>query len=266
MNTQSGDASRPGKPLVLLSHGRSGTNFLISKLLLTKKVLFGWEPFNHGFYAYGGFEHFNVPEEVKARMQDKSFRDSDPDGYISYCSGLTGALDGTGVALSGFKIFPPHNREIYLKMTKDVRFRALVLQRRSLLSVYSSHLIAVQTSKWTANKKTAAEQTEQIKVEFIAEKFEKFADTYRADFDLTVANLVDAGVEYKHIYYEELVADPAVFSGVLDYCGLPSAQVKDSWLVKQNTSDVLERFSNPAAVQPYLEAENEQERALAGRA
>ena len=128
--------TRRPKATVLLSDGRSGTNYLISRIVQTGTVNFGWEPFNDRakkYTGYRGFQTLDVPQSVLDRMNDKTFRQSDPDGYIDYCAGFTGAFDGTDVTVTGFKIFPIHNRDIFWRMTKDPRFEPIILQRRSVL-------------------------------------------------------------------------------------------------------------------------------------
>lgn len=248
------------KPFVLLSDGRSGTNFLISKLLLTKKVLFGWEPFNKNFFGYDNQKHLDLPDDVALELNNTEFRDKDPAGYITYCAGLTGAFDGTNIKVSGFKIFPAHNSEIFWKMTRDTRFRALVLERRSALAVYSSTRIAKQTGKWAEVKNgKPSEAQEQVTTRFIPDEFIEFARSYRENFKITLKNLHESGVDYKHVYYEDLVADPTVFMSVLDFLGLDGSVDGETWLKKQNDPNVINRFSNPEEVFPYLEQEQREE-------
>jgi len=252
--------SKPGKPFVLLSVGRSGTNFLISKLLLTKKVLFGWEPFNKNFFGYDNQKHLALPDDVALELNNTEFRDKDPAGYITYCAGLTGAFDETNIKLSGFKIFPAHNSEIFWKMTRDTRFRALVLERSSALSVYSSTRIAKQTGKWAEVKHgKPSEAQEHVTIKFIPDEFIEFARSYRGNFKITLKNLHESGVDYKHVYYEDLIADPTVFMSVLDFLGLDQRVDGETWLKKQNDPNVLNRFSNPEAVLPYLKQEQREE-------
>ncbi|MDZ4136363.1 MAG: hypothetical protein U1D06_12340 [Paracoccaceae bacterium] len=259
-------AGSPGKPFVLLSKGRSGTNFLISKLQLTRQVLFGWEPFNQTFFGYGGAEHFSIPPKVMARLNDTRFRDADPAGYIDYCAGFTGALDGSGVKASAFKIFPvaPHNPEIYWKMTQDTRFRALVLERRSTLAVYSSLMIALKTNQWISRAGGEAGEAggaapEQVQIPFRPKEFEAFRKVYRETFVTTEANLAQAGVEHLKIYYEDLVSDPQVFASILAFLRLDPVVVASTWVKKQNDSNVLNRFTNPEVAAPYLEQEQQEE-------
>lgn len=87
----------------------------------------GWEPFNGAFLAYQGFENFRIPAAVQARIQSKAERDRDPAEYVTYCAGLSEALEGSGVRCSGFKIFPEHNGDVYWRMTRDTRFNALLI-------------------------------------------------------------------------------------------------------------------------------------------
>ncbi len=255
------ETARTGRPVVLLSQARSGTNFLISRLQATRQILFGWEPFNQTFLGYGGYEFFNVPPEVRDRMNDVRFRDSDPDGYVTYCGGFTGALGGTGVRLSGFKIFPSHNADRYWKMTRDTRFRALVLERRSVLAVYSSLQIALQTREWVANPK--AGERDQVRVQFDPKGFETFAAQYRGDFARTEENLRAASVDFLKISYEDLVADPQVFERILGFLDLDPPREPGIDMKKQNDSNVLKRFLNPEDARPYLEREHEEQRRFA---
>ena len=263
--------SVPGKPFVMLSNGRSGTNFLVSLLLSTKQVLFGWEPFNTSFKGYSGGKNFSVPKPVLDRMNDTSFRDTDPEGYISYCAGFTGALNDTGVKMTGFKIFPPHNEDVYWKMTRDARFRALVLERRSTLSVYSSLRIVKETKEWISRDNGSAEAQseespapakEQVKVKFHPKGFENFSAMYRERFIRTLDNLKNAHVEYLHIYYEDLVSDPKTIASILDFLGIDAPAAEETWIKKQNDPNVLNRFTNPEAALPFLEQEQREAAAV----
>ena len=251
---------KPGKPFVLLSSGRSGTNFLISKLLMTRQALVGWEPFNTPLFGYENQAYFSIAPQVIDRMNDVGFRDNDPDGYLLYCGGLTGAIDGSGVRVSGFKIFPDHNEDMYWQMTRDTRFKALVLQRGSVLSAYSSWQIALQTNEWTkVDRVKPAGAPDQITIEFDPSGFETYANIYRARFQKTVENLEAAGVEYLKFYYEDLVSNSECFESVLSFLGIESDAIGESWVEKQNDPNVLKRFSNPELVLPYLEREEQDE-------
>ena len=193
-------------------------------------------------------------------MNDVGFRDNDPDGYLLYCGGLTGAIDGSGVRVSGFKIFLDHNEKMYWKMTCDTRFKALVLQRGSVLSAYSSWQIALQTNEWTkVDRVKPAGAPDQITIEFDPSGFETYANIYRARFQKTVENLEAAGVEYLKFYYEDLVSNSECFESVLSFLGIESDAIGESWVEKQNDPNVLKRFSNPELVLPYLEREEQDE-------
>lgn len=247
--------SKPSKPFVLLSVGRTGTNFLISKLLSTNQIVFGWEPFNKTFLGYGIPDCLSVPQDVASRLNNSAFRDNDPDGYITYCAGLTGSFNGTKVKSSGFKIFPAHNSDVYWKMTRDTRFRVLVLERRSILAVYSSLEIAKKTKVWIVSKDNKQDKGKQIKTTFIPADFENFSMKYKNNFKDTLINLQQAGVEYRHYYYEDLVRDPACFPSILDFLKIESEATGETWVTKQNDPNVLNRFSNPGDALPYLKME-----------
>lgn len=278
------------RAMVLIADGRSGTNFLISKLLQTGKVNFGREPFNQGLNRgkdYGAQNGLDIAPAVIDKMNDAEFRTSDPEGYIDYCAGFTGALNGTGTEVSGFKVFPSHNPEIFWKMTKDPRFSPIILQRRSVLAVYSSLLIALKTRKWEqlrTDQKTVEEPVktsllnalksrkwlqsrggpkvveEQVKVHFDAKAFEEFRCMYIGRFLRAEDNMRRNGIAYCKTYYEDLVADEKELIRVFAFLGLKPDTTTDSPLVVQNTTKVLDRFENPEDARPYLEQKTRDER------
>lgn len=252
----------PGKPFVILSQGRSGTNFTISKILLSQQVLIGWEPFNTPMFGYGGFEHFSVPPNVIRKMNSAEFRDADPNGYIDYCAGFTGALNATGVRRTGFKIFPQHNADIYWQMTRDPRFNALVIERASKLSSYSSSLIAHTTGKWVdegnENKDKGEGSANQVQVSFNRDQFVSYLNSYDDQIRRTVENLEAARVSYLKVYYEDLVGTQETLRDVFAFLGVEGEPAAETFIKKQNDSNVLKRFVNPEAARPFLERENEQ--------
>lgn len=245
---------RPGKPFVILGKARSGTNYLNWKLLLSKQVLLGWEPFNGAFLAYTGFEHFNIPTEVQARIQSKDERDRDRREYVNYCSGLTGALDGSGVGFSGFKIFYAHDPDMYWRMTRDARFNALVVERESRLAAYSSLLIARKTKEWSRAVGLSAPD-EQVKVHFNPEDFQDFRTIYDDEVDQTLTNLRDSKVDHLHLRYEEFVGNPAALRAIFAFLGITAEPAEDDSLQRQNSPNLLDRFENPEDVLPWLAEE-----------
>lgn len=242
--------NRP-RPFVILSHERSGTNYLVSRLLLSTEVVVGQEPFNPEFLGYETHPDCVVPSGIFDKMNDRTFRDTDKSAYIEFCSGITGALDNTGIAASGFKIM--YHYDTYWQMTLDRRFYAIVLERKSVLSVYSSMLIANQTTEWVAHNSTQTEK--QVQVEFVPELYKTFKKEYRHNFHQTEKNLASVGATVLKIYYEDLITDPECFVSVINFLGISNSFTGESWMLKQNDSNVLNRFTNPQDAMPFFEAE-----------
>jgi hypothetical protein len=140
-------------------------------------------------------------------------------------------------------------------MTKDRRFSPILLQRKSVLSVYSSLLIAKKTREWVQLRRDQKPDQAQEQVRFDKVEFENFRRAYVGRFLQAEANMRQHGVEYLKVYYEDLIAGTAEMGRVFDFLGLDRVAERASILAVQNSPDVLSRFTNPDAAMPFYKQE-----------
>ena len=160
-----------------------------------------------------------------------------------------------GCSSVGFKIFPGHNDVILDSLLADDSVRKVVLFRRNVLAVYSSLMILRQTK--TFNQKSGDPVAEERPlIHFTARRFKRHCDEYLAHYR-NIFERLNANRQRFHLINYDQINDPWHFASLVSFIGeeLPPVQPK-ARLLKQNTSDILSRFSNPDAVSEFLAQHN----------
>ena len=130
------------------------------------------------------------------------------------------------------------------------------MNRRSVLSAYSSLMIAIQTNEWAALLKENV-NPEQFQIHFDATAFVHFQANFCDRINTLENNLVKFGVEFVKIDYEDLISDNLSYARVLNFLGISSTSISTATIFKQNSKNVLDRFTNPDDVLPFLRAEQD---------
>lgn len=154
----------------------------------------------------------------------------------------------------GFKIFQGQNDDVLRHLIETSEVKKIVLYRENVLANYASKLAARQTGKWGVRE--GAGPSEPPKIDFHAKRFASFAEGYRAFYKSVFDALLQNRQTFHLINYTD-INNPYHLYALLAFIGadplLPivaSAQTKRQ--VKQNSSNIVSRFSNPDVVRKYL--------------
>jgi hypothetical protein len=150
----------------------------------------------------------------------------------------------------GFKICPGHNDMMLDKVLLNRGIGKLVLLRQNVLAVYSSAQIARQSGARRSAVAGASES--KPPVEFDPNKFLRFWQRYAAYYRAVFERLNADRQNFHLVYYTEL-NDSRYFDRILTFIGAkPSQGAMDVQNRKQNSSDILSRFSNPLEAEAFL--------------
>jgi hypothetical protein len=190
-------------------------------------------------------------EDVTAALREElcTLRANDPQAFLDRICSVTYAR-----AHVGFKIFEGENDTFLDRMLADHEVRKIVLYRRNLLASFSSALVARETGQY--GQRDGKTRPEPPKVRFSANKFAKFHDRYVAFFDQVTEKLTKNRQFYFMVNYED-INEPRVLADIVSFVGGDatkpfSRDLQYKAQVKQNSLDILSRFSNPRAVRKYL--------------
>jgi hypothetical protein len=156
----------------------------------------------------------------------------------------------------GFKIFEGQNNEILDRVIHDGTVKKVVLYRKNVLANFSSKLAARKSTKFGAREGETVAKAPSVR--FVRDRFIEFHDEYVAFYRGAIARLNACGQPFHLVDYDE-INDPALFSALVNFIGAdptiePSKleQQQRKKQVKQNSSDICSRFSNPADVLDFL--------------
>ncbi|HEX4078322.1 MAG TPA: sulfotransferase [Rhizomicrobium sp.] len=179
------------------------------------------------------------------RAQLTEIRDKNPKEFIQQVFS-----NDRGGCQVGFKIFAGHNDALLDQLIADSSIKKVILYRRNALAVYSSSRIAHRFGERV--RRTA--RPSQPVVSFEAEKFVKFCKKYAA-FYRSVIQKLNAHQQFFYLLHYEEINDPWLFSCLLNFIGADSKDVElRATSIKQNSSEILKRFSNSGAAEEFLRA------------
>jgi hypothetical protein len=227
---------------VIIASARTGSNHLVTMLGKRKDMLCNGEVF-HKNKVYVRWRKEYATVQALADLAD--LRRVDPKAFINRLFET-----GHGRPHVGFKILRTQNDEALENILTEPSIRKIILYRRNVLANYSSSLVAKLTNKWAVNDRN--DPSESPKVEFKEKQFLNFHDKY-IDFYRHVINRINATHQSSHLISYEEINNPWLFANVVNYIGGDSAVAKmESSYVKQNPSNIVDRFSNPKKVEEFL--------------
>jgi len=171
-------------------------------------------------------------EKMGLSRDDMEKRDADPFSY------LEAVYDMSPGPVTGFKIFPAHNREILLKLMNDTGIKKVFLARNPVQS-YISTLVARETGAWTKTHHDKPDSVVQVK--FPVNGFIRRIHEQRKFFERIITAIkLTPGNPVHIIDYSEL-KDPARMHLLAEYLGI------ESW-----DDDVIPKYKKQI-VKPYPE-------------
>jgi len=164
---------------------------------------------------------------------------------------LDAVVRHTPAELVGFKLMLRQAPEAQKAIVGSDDYRVILLDRGNVLALYSSHLIARATGVGFMRK---GEQAASPRVEFDAGDFSGFWRRYRNKYEELRDQVRDFGrCRMLSVDYLDLLHGGA-FGEVVDFLGLRCERDISKYIgtQKRNSSEILQRFSNPDAVVDYL--------------
>lgn len=245
----------PIRYCIVSSRGRSGSSLLVNMLNRHRpeRILCHGEVFRHEQLADGvrtpGFE------TVEARCER----------YGAFLESLenASAQSEPGLHAAGFKIFTPHCPPALEHLIGGGAYRVIFLRRANLLAQFSSFKIARLSGEWQKPKaaglsglksviKGAPKAEGQRQVPFWPKQFREFIDDISERDEMVRGMIASAGCPSVEVEYESLRTE-ATRRAIGGLLGVGTLDPEAEDLVKQNTSRVLDRFSNPEKAVAYLE-------------
>lgn len=222
---------------------RTGSNMITSRLNTHPRIEFYNELF-HREYVIFQDKRVSGDPEVVAR------RDRDPSSFISQV--WNGAYEPKEkreqLEAVGFKLFLNHNAEA-LRYVTNSDSKIVLLRRRNALSRFSSFKIAAQTGKWKA---TSSKGVKRSLVDFRETEFRAYHQNYLSLETLYEMVLNRWNRPYFSVWYEDFISSSEVWNDLVRFVGFEPNDFGDSPLIKQNSSDILSRFSNPDDVKKFV--------------
>jgi len=225
---------------MIIASPRTGSTHLATLLDLQEDIRCNGEIF-HPNNILVRWPKFHKTPEVMARLAE--MRKRDPKSFLDEVLARS-----YGCAHVGFKIFSGHCDEMLDNLIADSSIKKVVLFRRNLLAVHSSSLIAHKIGE----RALRAPRTVQPVVTFEPGPFMAFCERtmkyYRGVFD----RLIAARQIFHTMHYEQ-INDPWFFASLVGFIGgaLAAAEPKGR-RIKQNSSYILSRFSNPDDAEAFL--------------
>ncbi len=241
---------RAAQRFVILSIPRSGTNFFISKMLLSPDILLAWEPFNNGMTSWfdptGLFN--SLPESTRRTLSDLDLRNRSHEEFFASAFSPDAGIALPGVAALGFKLFPTQSPDLFWRITKNPQLKLIIIERKNRLESFISYLEA-----WRAGSWINAPYTGHSKHSFDPVHFENYCGFVDTVFASIRSNIDDCNVSHLHLYYDQLFRNENIYKQACDFLDVKFVQ-KEDVLKKQMQASPLEIFSNQSFVLEYIKA------------
>lgn len=223
----------------LIATERTGSSFLRQVLQRFPKVACHSELFNSRPGPDCVHQKYVDLTLTAAEMAE---RDADPLRFLSRVEQQS--LERA--EMCGFKLMISHQSTVLEHVLSSDEYKVIVISRDNRLAQYSSEVIARKTDIWGVSQGSP-----QVQIIFDKADFKKYCEKLSSSYDLVTHRLEDTNrafyIKYHQILDERVIEELLSFLGVdsdrptCELLGLAS-------LVKQNTSNILDRFSNPDEV------------------
>jgi hypothetical protein len=233
-------------PFVILALPRTGSTHLTTLLHRQDGIVCHGEIFNPRRESFlGRWPKSKQTPELIAELT--RLRRDEPERFLEHLF----AEDDGGCAV-GFKIFRGHNRRVLEIVLAAPTVNKIVLFRRNVLASYSSSLIAKLTGQHAVREHVPT----QTVVTFDGAEFTQYWQRYMAFYGSIIDRLNATRQRFFLMHYDE-INDPSLFSALLCFIGVePPTARRSGRIVKQNSPEILKRFSNPEAAAAFLTDRN----------
>lgn len=232
---------------VIIGSHSTGSTHLTDLLNRQKDIVCHGELFKprsrSGRYGLRRAKEDKNSEALAALME---LRERDPGNFL-----MRIFAQDYGAAAVGFKIFDSQNDTVLDLLICDESVRKVVLLRRNVLAVYSSYLIAQEIGK--RNFRVHHERLATTpSVNFRENHFRRFCRQYLEFYRRVFDRLTDIRQACHVVNYDQ-INDPWQFANLVLFIGAVPPRVRlEPRFLKQNSPDILSRFSNPDDVDTFL--------------
>lgn len=223
----------------LIATERTGSSFLRQVLQRFPKVACHSELFNSRPGPDCVHQKYVDLTLTAAEMAE---RDADPLRFLSRVEQQS--LERA--EMCGFKLMISHQPTVLEHVLSSDEYKVIVISRENRLAQYSSEAIARKTDIW--GRVTVSQGSPQVQIIFDKAEFKKYCEKLSSSYDLVTHRLEDTNRAFSLKYHQ--ILDERAIEELLSFLGVdPDRSIGEllgrASLVKQNTSNILDRFSNP---------------------
>lgn len=230
---------------IIVSQGRTGSNFLVSLLNQYPQICCQGELFHPTKVWTLADLDDDMPEARKAEYESiivpTEVRDADPETYLNRVWEID--RQQPSITCVGVKLHHAHTRKMHEILLHNKEYIVVILDREDKLAQFASLKIAMQSGKWR-HVKGQKENKNQVKVRFSLFWFLSYCFGSKGPFEYYRRRLERHHRHYLDVTYEMLTQGAGVRL-VLDYLGVQYDSRFTSPLKRQNIEDTLSRYSNP---------------------
>lgn len=233
---------------VIISQPRTGSTHLVTRLNGHPEILCNGEIFNSQA-IYLRWPRTAISAPTLSRLQE--MRNANPLAFLEEIFATTFERKHIG-----FKIFETHDRAVLKHVIRTRDIRKVVLYRSNVLANYSSMKIARASQTWKLRRGDSPDSEGSPQVEFDCAEFVQFHNKYVNFYARIIERLNKASQAFFLMRYDEL-NDDHIFDSLVRFVGANGDELRaSSGERKQNTSDIVSRFSNHSTVSEFLESRN----------
>jgi LPS sulfotransferase NodH len=195
------------------------------------------------------------------RQELSELRARDPEAFLEAVFARNHGRDHVG-----FKIFEDEGDQMLDKLITSADVKKVVLYRKNILAAYSSKLIAAKTKQYSVSKE--AKKVPSPQIIFEEGEFMKYLEGYNSFYRSVIDKLAKCRQDFHFIGYDE-INDAWRFTALIQFIGADSAKPLSSASqfrhnLKQNSPNILSRFSNKKAVKGFLRRQGRMDWAYEG--
>ena len=223
------------KKFVIIANPRTGSNYFLSLLNAHRDITCHSEVFHRdAVYMYG-----------KNNSESLQERNADPILFLNNLYNQSSSI------CTGFKIFNNHSQAVLNHLIDRSDVKKIILYRSNYLAVYSSEKIAESTQEYISTKHSDSSLTNQkhiaknqVKIIFNQQEFEKRFKNYVNFYNETISKINGTRQSYCFVRYDECLNKELV-ARLFTFLDIETVENFKSSFTKQNTSNIINRFSNP---------------------
>ncbi|HEY3776696.1 MAG TPA: hypothetical protein VGL35_01420 [Rhizomicrobium sp.] len=235
---------------VIIASPRTGSSLLVDVLGRHPKIFCNGNAL-HPRHLWLFWPKSELPSPLKDDLC--ALREKNPEEFLERLYNANFGKDHVG-----FKIFNGQNNPMLRKMIDDAKIRKIVLYRKNVLASFASAQAARSDKQWSVSKGTSSNFPP--KIQFDEAEFVPFHDKYISYYQKVMRRLGKRNQPFHFLEYAD-INDSLLIANVVSFIGadpaLLSRKADDrSRHMKQNSPDILSRFTNAAEIEAFLSRNN----------